>query len=246
VKPVADVKSLLEESPLAYRVLKLLESEDATLTQILDRLGKTKSSVSRVLQVLKREKLIEGRENPKDGRSIIYRVPKNKRTPVRTLLNKVAQSEVEPKLTRAIPFAMIDLENLVIETLKKNLDGWSITAGHGKGLDVLIQRPDPPLEIGLELRVGGEPFERHFYEFIGQIVATTELPKLVLIAVFGRVKDQVKSLTEDKLRTLLQPQGTTSQVLWLDQGPMTVDRAYLASKLIPKIHQIAPEQSNQK
>lgn len=241
---MADIKNLLEDSPLAYRVLKFLDSEYATLSQIVDKLEKTKPSVGRVLQVLKRESLIEGRRNPEDGRSTIYSVPQNKKTLVRSLLSRVTLSQKEPKLTRAIPFAMIDLENLVIDTLKTTLKGWKITAGHETGvLDVLLQRADPPQEIGLELKVGGEHFERHLYHFIGQMVATREFPKIVLVAVFGMVKAQVKSLTEDKLRTLLQSQGTTVKVLWLDQGPMTVDRPYVIRELIEKIRQIASEPS---
>jgi DNA-binding transcriptional ArsR family regulator len=242
---VPDAKSLLEDSPLAYQVLKLLESQDATLIQIVAKLGKTEPSVSRVLQVLKRERLIEGRENPEDGRSTIYFVPQKRH--VRGLLNRVTLSEKEPKPTRAIPFAMTDLENFIIDTVKTTLKGWTITKGPETGvLDILLRRADPPLEIGLELRVGGEAFERHLYQFIGQMVATRELPKLVLIAVFGRVKDQVKALTEDRLRTLLQPQGTTVQVLWLDQGPITVNRARLISELTRKIQQIASEPSGER
>jgi len=233
---VVDAKTLLEDSPLAYRVLKLLESEDATLIQILDKLGKTKSSVSRVLQVLRRERLIEGKTNPNDARSTIYFVPQ--KTLVRNLLNKVAASEKEPKLIRALPFAMIDLENLVIDTLKTTLDGWTIRRGRGTGPDLTLQKNGAPLEIGLELRAGGETFERHLYQFIGKMVAT-KLPKLVLIAVFGRVKDQMKSSIEDKLRTVLQPHGTTVEVLWLDQGPMAIDRSDLITGLVEKIQQIA-------
>ena len=55
----------------------------------------------------------------------------------------------------------------------------------------------------------------------------------------GRVKDQVKSLTKTKLGALLQPQGTAVKLLWLDQGPMTVDRPHLTSELIGEIEQIA-------
>jgi DNA-binding MarR family transcriptional regulator len=239
-----DVKSLLESSPLAYRVLKLLDSEDATLIQTVTKLHKTKPSVSRVLQVLKRERLIEGKRNTEDGRSTIYSVPQNKKSVVRGLLNTLTLSQKQPKLTRAIPFVMIDLQNLVIDTLKTALKEWRITAGHETGgPDILLQRADPPLKIGLELRMGGEHFERHLYNFIGQIVATTEFPKLLLIAVFGKVKPQVKSLTEGKLRTLLQPQGTTVKILWLDQGPMIVDRTYVINELMAKIQQIAAEPS---
>jgi hypothetical protein len=193
-----------------------------------------------VLQVLKRERLIEGRRNAEDGRSTIYSVPQNKKSVVRGLLNTVTLGQRQPKATRAIPFAMLDLENLVIDALKTTLIGWKITAGHKTGgLDVLLQRTDPPLEIGLELKIGGEHFERHLYQFIGRIVSRTELPKVVVVAVFGKVRAQVKSLTEGKLLTLLKPLGTTVKVLWFDQGPMIVDRTYVFNELVARVRQIA-------
>jgi len=240
---LTDIKNLLESSPLAYRVLKSLNSEDATLGQLVDTMGKTKPSVSRVLHGLKRERLIEDKRNPKDGRSTIYSVPPDKKTMVRNLLAEVALSQKKPKPSRAIPFAMVDLEKIVVEALQANLKEWQTMTEHKSiGYDVLLRNKlDPPMEVGLELKVGGEQFERHLYRFMGQMVATKKLPPLLIIAVFGRVQDKVMDLAQDRLGKLLESQGTTLKVLWLDRGPLTVDQAYILKELIEKIQQIVSE-----
>jgi len=240
---LTDVKNLLESSPLAYRVLKSINSEDGTLVKLVGTLGKTKPSVSRVLHVLKHEGLIENKKNPQDGRSTIYTVPPDKKTTVRNLLAEVTLSQKKPKPSRAIPFAMLDLEKGVVEALKTEFKDWEITAEHKSiGYDVLLRsKLNPPFEVGLELRVGGDQFERNLLRFMGKMLATKKLPPLLIIAIFGRVPEKVMTLAEDRLRKLLESQGTTLKVFWLDRGPLVVDQTYILKELIEKMQDTISE-----
>ena len=241
---MSDLRHLLESSPLAYRVLKSLDSKDATLIQVVEKLGKTKPSVSRVLHVLKRERLIEGKRNPQDGRSTIYGVPQNKKTLVRSLLNEVVSSQRVPKPFRAMPFAMIDLENLVIDTLKATLKGWDVTSEREtSGFDVLLQRPDHAMQVGLDLRIGGEHFERHLYHFIGQLVAQERTSQVSCGRSLWEGQRPSDVARRRQARYIAEVARHNPQSPLARPQTLTVDRTYIIKELIGKIQQITSEPS---
>jgi DNA-binding transcriptional ArsR family regulator len=234
---MSDVKEyeLLRKSPLMLGVLRLLESRDATLTEITHHLRKTKPSTSRVLHLLKQMGLIEARENPEDGRSTIFSV--RKRNLVHTMLVEIASDHKPLKPFRALPFAMGDLEILIDGVLRSELtEGWTIRRTSPRQMfDFVLERQEPPLSIGLELKLGGEHFEKRVFEIIGQMLAVPNPPDLVVLAVFGAVRKKFIEIAEGRLVSLLAAQKSVARFLWLERGPYNVDRPYIVERIIKPI-----------
>jgi len=233
---------VVAQSPLMLQILRLLDSRHGTMTEITEELNKTKPSVSRALQSLRRLGLLETKENPDDARSTIFSI--RKKDLVHEILAEVASSQNRPRAFRAIPFAMIDLERLVEEVLRNKLEGWKVTKTQPpRPYDFALERLNPPLTLGLELKLGGEQFERRLYQTLGEMVAVKEPAGMVVLAVFGSVNKKAMSVAEERLSSLIGAQGSIAKVLWLDRGPLSVDRAYIDEKLVSRILEWAEEVS---
>ena len=86
----------------------------------------------------------------------------------------------------------------------------------------------------MELKLGGEHFERRLFETIGQI-AVPDPPDLVVLAIFGAVRKKFRDIVEERLTSLLAAQKSAVRFLWLDRGPLAVDRAYVAQQIAKPI-----------
>jgi DNA-binding MarR family transcriptional regulator len=204
------------------------------MSEISEELNKSRASISRTLQSLKRIGLVETKKNPMDGRSTIYSI--RRKDSVREILREVAASQSRPKLFKASPFAMTDLENMAEEVLRAKLQGWKVTKTQPRGqFDFILKRFNPPLTFALELKLGGQQFEQRLYQTIGEMVAVKELPSMVILAVFGSVNKRAMSIAEERLSSLINAQGSTVKILWLDRGPLSVDRAYVSEKVLGRI-----------
>jgi DNA-binding MarR family transcriptional regulator len=225
---------ILASSPLAYQILRLLESTDRSLSEkeIMKQLHKTKGSVGRALYRLKRMGLVEVEKNPEDGRSTIFHV--RKKNLARSLLAEAVSTP--PKPFRAIPFAMADLRQTIREELEATMPDWKIhRASPDQAFDLILQRADPPPQVvGLELKLGGQGFERKLLETIGKI-AVPDPPRLVVLAVFGAVGEKPREVTEERITSLLAAHKSTARFLWLDRSPLAVDRAYIAEQIAKPI-----------
>jgi DNA-binding MarR family transcriptional regulator len=224
-------RDILAASPLAYQILRLLVSTDGNLTEkeIMRQLEKTKGSIGRALYNLKRMGLIEARRNPEDGRSMTFGV--RKKDIVRKLVAEVTYAQSPPRPFKAIPFAMADLENVLEQGLKETMMEWKITrTPPGKAFDLILERANPPLSVGLELKLGGQHFERRLFETIGRI-AVPDPPDLVVLAVFGAVGKKFKDMTEERVTSLLGAQKSVGRFLWLDRGLLGVDRTYVTEQI---------------
>jgi len=227
----AEERALLERSPLMVQVLRLVESRDATLTEITKELRKTKPSTYRALDGLMKIGLVESQRNPKDGRSPIFVV--QKKDVARDLLRQVSYIRI-PKHFRAMSFAVAGIENMVEYVLEDEFKakGWEITRGRSpESLDFVLERAKPPLSVGLELKLGGEHFDQRVYETIGHILSVDNPPDLIVLAVFGTVKKKSRELTEQRLALLLGAQKSIARFLWLDRGLLGVDRAYVTEQI---------------
>jgi DNA-binding transcriptional ArsR family regulator len=230
---------VIARSPVVLQALRVLELRDATLAEICGEIKKNEPSTSRAVATLKRIGLVETRKNPQDQRSTIFSV--RDKDLVRNILRDIASNQASPKPFRAIPLAMMDLETLA-EQVAAATPGWKATRIRPAGsFDLLLQRSEPPLRVAIEFKLGGEQFERRLYETIGQMVWASELPDLVILAVFGSVSERVMSVVEDKLASIVGALGSTARVLWLDRGPLSVDRDYMNEKVMSKIFEWAKE-----
>jgi DNA-binding transcriptional ArsR family regulator len=228
------------ESPAMVQILGLLQSQGRTMSKISEELNKSRASVSRTLQSLKRIGLLEAKKNPKDGRSTIFSI--RKKDLVQEILAEVVSSQNRPRAFRAIPFAMIDLQRLVEEVLRTKLESWKVTRTRPpRPYDIILERLNPPLTVGLELKLGGEQFERRLYQTIGEIVAVKEPAGMVVLAVFGSVNKRAMSVADERLSSLMGAQGSVAKVLWLDRGPLSVDRAYVDEKVVSRVLEWAEE-----
>jgi len=237
---LVEAGKFLAKSPLMFQLLRLLQNKEATLTEITGQLKKTKSSASRALRKLRRTGLVEATKNLQNGRSKIFRLPEEKKDPVRKLLLELASSQVLP--SRATSFLMADLEGLVEEVLKMRLLGWKITRTPKDRFNFALQRPRPsPIGVALKLKLGGQRFERGFYQTIGELLTIPELPQLIVVAVFGAVKGGPMSIVEDRLKSLLSGQGSAVKFLWLNRSPLAVDRDYITKEIVSKITRWANE-----
>jgi DNA-binding MarR family transcriptional regulator len=232
---MSEERDILVASPLMYQILRLLESTEGNLAEkeIIIELKKTKGSTGRALYHLKRMGLIEAKRNPEDGRSMTFGV--RKKGLVRNLLAQVASAQYPPRPFKAIPFAMADLKNVVAQGLGAAMVEWKIARGPAsKSFDLTLERTNPPLQLGLELKLGGEHFERRLFETIGQI-AVPDPPDLVVLAIFGAVRKKFRDIVEERLTSLLAAQKSAVRFLWLDRGPLAVDRAYVAQQIAKPI-----------
>jgi DNA-binding MarR family transcriptional regulator len=232
---MSEERDILAASPLMYQILRLLESTEGNLTEkeIMRRLQKTKGSVGRALYSLKQMRLIEVKRNPEDGRSMTFGV--QKKDLARNLLAEIASVQNPPRPFKAIPFAMADLGRAVEQVLGSAMVNWKIErTSPNKVFDVILERVNPPLRVGLELKLGGQHFERRLFETIGKI-AVPAPPNLVVLAVFGAVRKESRDMAEERITSLLAAQKSVARFLWLDRGALAVDLAYITEQIAKPI-----------
>jgi hypothetical protein len=176
--------------------------------------------------------LIEAKRNPENGRSMLFAVPEARRAHVRRLLVQVASAESP---SRATPFMMADLDRLVEGELRSKFVRWKISKHVENIFDFVLQAPDSSIDLALVLKLGGMHFERRLFEIIGLILSVPKPPKLVVLAIFGTVTNKSMSIAEERLTTLLNMQGSTLRFLWMDRGPLALDRAYVREEVVEKI-----------
>jgi len=99
------------------------------------------------------------------------------------------------------------------------------------------------LKIGVILKMGGEHFEQHFLEIIGRILSGSAPPQMVVLAVFGNVRETIRTLVEERLTYLLKVQGSTLKTVWSDRNPLNVDSTCI-NEVVDKIVKWSAEMKN--